>query len=330
VFIDGVLPLGNQLTLKAGFRADWASSNVDDLPVLFPNEDPYTQTLGANQFGRTFNLWTAYLNGEFKLTDHWTATAGFANAERPPTLTELYADRPLLAVIQNGLNFTQGNPFLTPDQARQLDLGVRAEYETLRFGLNGFYSWIHNYITFEEISPPTPPFQANGVQFINTNRASLSGFETYGEWDVFSWLTPFVVMEYVEGRDYSRDDRPTVQLPPGATPGAQEPLPGIPPLDTRVGLRVHEGRKNPRWGTEIVARMVAAQNRIAQSLGEKATPGFTVYTFRSYGQVCPNCLLPAGVENLGNRLYREHLDLLTGHGVFQPGVNFYFGAQVTY
>jgi outer membrane receptor protein involved in Fe transport len=301
---------------------------VDALPVLPEGEAPYTQTLGATQFGRTFDLWAAYASAEYKLTDHWTATAGFGNALRPPTLTELYADRPVLAVLQNGLNFTQGNPFLTPEQLRQLDLGVRAEYETFRFGLNGFYAWIHNYVTFEEIpGTKVPPFDLNGTQFINTNRASLSGFETYAEWDVYPWLTPFVVMEYVEGRDYDRDNRPTV---PGVTSGSQEPLPGIPPLEARLGLRVHEGRKNPRWGVEVVARMVAAQNRIAQSLGEVATPGFTVFNLRSYWQVNPNVLLTAGVENFGNRFYREHLDLLTGRGVFQPGIDFYFGAQVTY
>jgi len=37
-----------------------------------------------------------------------------------------------------------------------------------------------------------------------------------------------------------------------------------------------------------------------------------------------------GLENVGNLQYREHLDLRTGMGVFQPGVNFYFGMKVMY
>ena len=56
-------------------------------------------------------------------------------------------------------------------------------------------------------------------------------------------------------------------------------------------------------------------------------------------------LLTAGVENFGDKNYREHLDLRTGTfpltnpvtgqvevgpGLLQPGVNFYFGAQLTY
>jgi outer membrane receptor protein involved in Fe transport len=76
--------------------------------------------------------------------------------------------------------------------------------------------------------------------------------------------------------------------------------------------------------------MVAGQNRVAESLGEVPTPGFTIFNVRGFWRVNKAVLLTAGVENLGNRLYREALDLRTGLGVFQPGVDFYFGAQVSY
>ena len=46
-------------------------------------------------------------------------------------------------------------------------------------------------------------------------------------------------------------------------------------------------------------------------------------------------LLTAGVENFGDKLYREHLDPISGNliGVgplFRPGTNFYFASQLTY
>jgi outer membrane receptor protein involved in Fe transport len=41
-------------------------------------------------------------------------------------------------------------------------------------------------------------------------------------------------------------------------------------------------------------------------------------------------LLTAGVENLFNRFYREHLDLRTGVGVYEPGLNGYFGVEMRY
>ena len=81
--------------------------------------------------------------------------------------------------------------------------------------------------------------------------------------------------------------------------------------------------------------MVAGQNSVATSLGEIATPGFTTFTIRSYWQATERLLLTAGVENLGNKFYREHLDPISGNilGVFplnRPGTNFYFGSQLSY
>jgi outer membrane receptor protein involved in Fe transport len=334
-FIDGVLPIGERFTLKGGFRLDHVGTDIDSPPTDVPG---YAQivglTPGESKLNQEYELWAAYLTGEYKCTEHWTIQGGGGRAQRPPSLTELYAARPILAIIQNGLNVVEGNANLSPEQLWQIDLGMRADYETFRFGLSGFYAWLHNYVTFEELGPPPSGFQVNNVQFVNTNRASLAGFEFYMEYDLFDWLTPFATMEYVEGRDYTRNLRGTqVPTPPGPLPGSfspQEPLPSIPPLEARLGLRIHEARRNPRWGMEILARMVAAQDRVALSLGEEPTAGFTVFYFRSYWQVNDSLLLTGGVENFGDRFYREHLDLRTGRGVFQPGYNFYFGAQMTY
>jgi len=334
VFLDGTLPLfDNKLILKAGARADWASANIDSLDFDPTTLQQVTNTLGPGPYGRTFDLWSTYLSAELKLTEHWSLLSGFGEGLRPPSLTELYASGPVLAVVQNGLNVVNGNPLLNPEQAQQMDLGLRADYETFRFGLSGFYSWIHDYITFAEVAPASPPFQANVIQFVNTNRATLSGFETYAEWDVYEWLTPFVTMEYVEGRDYTRNFRGLLVangMPLAGSASPQEPLPGMPPLESRLGFRIHDRGKNPRWGVEALARMVAGQHRIAESLGEQATRGFTIFNVRAFWRVTKNVMLTSGVENLGNRQYREALDLRTGLGVYQPGVDFYFGAQVTY
>jgi outer membrane receptor protein involved in Fe transport len=331
VFADTTIPLlDNHLIIKAGVRADWATSDIIDLPPDQAAELANIATIGPGPYHRDFDLWATYLTGEYKCTDHWTVTAGTGQAMRPPTPTELFAGGPFLAVVQNGLNFVNGNKLLNPEQLWQLDLGLKAEYETFRFGVNGFYSWFHDYITFQEL-PGTTANGIRGIAFVNTNRATLSGFELYAEWDMFDYLTPFVTANYVEGRDYS-------------PPYPQQPLPGIYPLEGRLGFRFHEPRRSPRWGMEFLMRMVAGQNRIANSpgetaivglpnpggLGEQPTPGFTVFNVRGFWQVNKAILLTAGVENLGDRFYREALDLRTGLGVYQPGISFYFGTQVSY
>ncbi len=335
VFADAVLPLGDRLTVKAGARADVASTNVDKV-IRLPDTETLNQTLDSATLGRNFDLWSAYLSAEYKVTDHWTGLAGFGAALRPPTLTELYAAGPFLAVVQNGINGVTGDPNLKPEELRQFDLGLRAEYETVRFGVNGFYAWVHDYITFEERGKNAG---VNAIRFTNTNRATLSGFELYGEHDLYDWLTPFATMDFVEGRDHTRDLRGTIVDANGSRADVtgtgrsfskEEPLPGIPPYEARLGVRLHEAGKAPRWGVEALARLVASQHRVASSLLEEKTPGFAVFNVRSYWQVTPALLLTGGVENLGDKSYREHLDLRTNPNILQPGVSFYFGAQMTY
>ena len=131
-------------------------------------------------------------------------------------------------------------------------------------------------------------------------------------------------MSFVEGRDHSRGDRGVIR---GA---AEEPLPGIAPLETRLGLRFHEPCEKPRWGVELSARIVDNQDRVASSLDELESPGFTVWNLRSFWQAREHLLFVAGVENFTDKQYHEHLDLRTGHGVFQPGQNFYVGVELSY
>ena len=81
---------------------------------------------------------------------------------------------------------------------------------------------------------------------------------------------------------------------------------------------------------EMNARVVDDQSHVARSLGEQKTPGFTIWNLRTYYRPAPSWMLTAGVENLTNKFYREHLDYRSGRGVFQPGINFHFGSELTW
>ena len=170
-----------------------------------------------------------------------------------------------------------------------------------------------------------------GVRFVNTDRATLSGGEAYAEYDWSEYLTQFDVLSYVEGRDHPRDSRGMVPALHGSD---EETLPGISPLGARLGVRLHEpvsqSTERPRWGVELAARAVDNQDRVASSLLERESAGFTVWDLRSYWQASDSVLLVAGAENFTDKQYHEHLDLRTGLGVFQPGVSFYFGFELSY
>jgi outer membrane receptor protein involved in Fe transport len=99
-----------------------------------------------------------------------------------------------------------------------------------------------------------------------------------------------------------------------------------------LGLRWHEAGLDPSWGVEIAARAVAGQYRVARSLFETPTAGFTTWDVRGYWQPHDCLLLVAGVENFTNRNYREHLDFRAenGNAMYQPGINFYCGTELKY
>ncbi|HQR42619.1 MAG TPA: TonB-dependent receptor, partial [Gemmatales bacterium] len=84
-----------------------------------------------------------------------------------------------------------------------------------------------------------------------------------------------------------------------------------------------ETSDQPRWTVDLGARIVVSQNRVATSLGEIPTPGFTVYNVRGNWRINDTWAISGGIENVFDRFYREHLDIITGAGVYQPGRNFY-------
>jgi outer membrane receptor protein involved in Fe transport len=307
-----------------------------------------------NQFlsDRDFALWSGYITGEYEVDCHNTATGAVGFSMRPPTLTELYAfNGPFLAILQRGGNFVFGDSTLDPDKRVQFDLGLRSNYGPLRAGGNVFYALIHDYITLRPQIPftgvlPTPPFPpgipaeallppgadaVQPVQFTNTDLATLSGGELFAELDLTRRTTAFATLSYVRGTDLSRDESgqplPLTIFTPFVVPDT-EPLPVINPLESRLGFRLHEAADRPRWGIELAARVVDRQTRVARTLREQETPGFTVWDVRSVWHPSEQLSVVAGIENLTDKFYREHLDLRPV--VFQPGISFYAGTEVHY
>ena len=329
VFTDYVRHVNDRLTINSGGRLDFVNTHaverVDGVPENL-------STFHNSELDQEFVLWSAFLTGQYEVDNHWTLHTAVGAAERPPTLTELYAADSFIGSLQRGLTFVQGDPRLAPERLKQIDVGLDGEFEYVRIGGKAFHAWIENYITYDLITPPAAQMGlSNGVHVVNTDLATLSGVETYGEFDLTCMLTAFGNLTFTEGRDRGRR-RPSRGNPAprsSSTVGDHEPLPGIPPLDALVGFRLHDpGRK--KWGAELTARIVDNQDRIAASLQEIATPGFTTWDVRSYVYLRENFLFTAGVENFTDKFYREHLDYRSGVGVFRPGINYYFGAEVTY
>lgn len=356
VYLDGRVPVGPRFTMHAGLRGDWATSTshsrfITGNYVLQPNPpalpgqpagQPVTSfnttlfSVRPDDFNvdRSFDLVSTCVNMEYAIDEHLTALVGFGFAQRPPTLTELYSNGAFIALLQQGLNRTVGDPHLQPERDKQFDVGVRGNWGWVRGGVSGFYAWVENYITFDLITAQGSDLSQ--VVFANTDEASLAGGEMFAEVDVLTWLTPFITVSYVQGRDLAHlsNSRPLTVLGTPLSSSRRiddtEALPGIPPLELRSGVRLHQAGAQPRYSLEFSARSVMGQNFVADSLNELPTSGFTIFDLRGYWQPRDNVLLTSGFENLGNKFYREHLDPRAGDVLFRPGINYYITAQLTY
>lgn len=339
LFAQYTRPLGERWQITTGGRVDYAGSDASAF-VAGSNVDPGVpppenlQNFVGGIFDNTFFLGSGFLTAEYELDDHWTLTGGAGYAMRPPTLTDMYATGPFLAILQNGFNIVIGNPNLGPERIWQFDLGVKGKFDRFRMGVNAYHAFIQDYIAFESLGNVLAVPNSVGVTLVNSPLATLSGAELFGEMDAANWLTFFANMAYTDGRDHTRSERSRV---PGLVPNRSafsfslaEPLPAIAPLETRLGFRLHEPGTTPRWQVEFTARVVDRQERVATSLLEQTTAGFTTYSLTGFWKMTEHTTLTAGLENLTDKHYREHLDLRTGSGVFQPGFNFYSGVEVNY
>lgn len=309
--------------VRAGARADVMQSRSSEFTEGVPVPASFLKDAPLDQ---DFTMWSAYLTSRKNLDSNWWLDLGAGFSQRPPTLTELYADQSFIGTLQQGLTFVDGDPLLEPEKLKQIDVGLSWNYTNVRGSLTGFYSWIEDYITYDLTTPADPEFGlVNGVVFVNTDLATLSGFEFTNEIDITRRLTAFGKLGFVEGRDHTREKgaRQLGGLLRSNQFGQNEPLPGISPMEAILGL--HLGGEDDLWGVDFNARIVSNQDRIATSLGEIETPGFTTYDVRSFWQLTDSLVLFVGVENLTDKFYREHLDYRSGLGVTRRGVNGYFG-----
>lgn len=336
LFAELVLPLESYWTSSVGARVDWVNTDAR-VRELRSNTNLRPDELSQNDV-----LYAFYLLNDVRLTHHWNTRFGFGHAQRPPTLTERYADGVFLGIIQSGFNRFIGTPTLDKERAWQIDASLEAEFGDARARISGFHSWVFDYVTFTSLNVSSPE-GGRLLSTLNTDRATLTGFELYTELNVTLCLTAFGSMSFVEGRDLEID----------------RALFSIPPLEGRTGLRLHDAQGGKKWAIQMVARIVNDQDRIggvrvgiAPPYGvsdfEMPTPGFTTVATRGYYIVNDNLSLVGGIDNLFDNNYLEHLSLrlppdqgdtndppgtaddIPATYVFAPGFSPYFGVEWTY
>ena len=334
---------------RTGMRLDWNFADINASPSELQDLGIAGNTaaafLGTSNLDQQDLLGLAFLTLDVPLTPEWKLISGIGYSERAPNLTERFAVEPFMFLIQNGANTITGDPRLEKERTVQTDLTLTKTTDNANYTVTAFHAWLHDYITFEAMSEQ---FDQLDLKYVNTDLATLWGVEATAGFELNRFASPFGTLRYVEGTDETRNGRfatrkANATLPTfrdysqvrgsfsGVSGNAKEPLPGILPLESVVGVQFHPAPDDTRWGFQVAARFVATQDRVAQSLRETRTPGFTTFEWRGYWNPNDHLFLAAGVENITNKLYREHLDFRSDtFSVFRPGVTAYLSTQITY
>lgn len=312
---------------------------------------------GSDQLSKGDLAGLTFVSVDAALDDGWGAGVKIGYGERAPNLTERYVVESFMDLIQNGLNTVTGDPTLEKERSFQTDLTVSRQLSDFRCQATFFHAWVQDYITFEALStavgPPNGQIEQLNLKYVNTKLATLWGWEANAEYKLNELLSPFATLKYVQGEDLTRNGSfathqaqngqasyRTWGLPrgyyanTGVAPTGSEPLPGILPLESRIGLRWEERTQPIKWGLEAYSRIVDDQERVAASLLESTTPGFTVWNAAAFVKPTDRLTIVGGIDNITDKQYQEHLDFKSRNpdalSTFRSGISFYLGADLNY
>lgn len=180
----------------------------------------------------------------------------------------------------------------------------------MRATASGFAAYIDDYIystqiAFQDIDGDGAADIVRGYENIN---AFMYGAEAGFVLDPVDHLRIPISAMYVVGRNRS-DDRY---------------LPEIPPLDLRTSVIVYGDEELP-WWAEFGARYVARQDKIDDTFPENETASFQVFHLRVGATIASVLKLEAGVENLFDEDYNEHL---TRESAFNYGDGLGLGDEI--
>ncbi|OGU54552.1 MAG: hypothetical protein A2V66_02800 [Ignavibacteria bacterium RBG_13_36_8] len=299
---DEIRLMENKLNVTLGGRFDQIKITNDE--VLNPtyiitngirNDTPPSNPQASFTASENDNVsWSGNLGFLYSVSSDVDLTFNTAYSFRSPTLEERFQ------YIDLGGRIYLGNPELKPEKGFFIDAGIRIWKPEFNFRGNIYYNTFDNLvIDKEEI------FDSLFVKN-NVGKARLYGFDLSFEYNFYNDAVFYGTTSFVRGEDT----------------GNNLDIPEIPPLNGRFGMRMTFYNY---FDIDLSATIFSKQDKVAP--GEEVTPGYT--TFDIYVNTIPldfsfaKFQVFAGIENLTNKAYRNHLATNRGSIRIEPGRNFF-------
>jgi outer membrane receptor protein involved in Fe transport len=312
--------LDDKLTLIIGGRADGIQTKNEqnfDIDYLIVNgvrnDSPPNQRVTFEAGKQNLFSWSANAGLLYRVGKDIDLSASFARSFRAPSLEESFK------FIDLGSLVLLGDPNLKSESGYATDLGLRVWKQNFIMQVDVFANWINNMIVE---TPGEYIYTITSTSIIDTLpalvNANVSSAMLYGSDIKFQYkatknLVVFGSGAYVRGRDTE----------------SEEDLPQIPPLSGRFGLRYNVNRIGSIEASVLGA---ANQNKIAE--GETATDGYhridLSISSAKFNMGFSNLQLFAGIDNLTDVSYTNHLATNRGSISIEPGRNIYLRASISF
>lgn len=256
---------------------------------------------------------------------------GIARKERAPSYQERYLWLPMESTsgLADGNNY-MGNISLDKETAYQVELGLDWHTHKAAFSPRVFYHHVNDYIqgtlyntntTVNAINHmmATSPIDPTVLQFNNVD-AKLYGVDA-------NWFVAIT-------NDWQLDG--TVSYVRGERRDTSDNLYRIAPLTARTMLSYVQ----TNWRLGVEAETIAAQNKVSSENNEQKTGGYALFNVLGSYQPKQNITLSAGINNLFDREYQNHLggynrirdnpDIAQGDRLPSLGRSAYVGVNVNW
>lgn len=291
-----------RLHLEGGLRWNWAR--------MTPEEDRPNSYIGSVR-ERTFSGLEISGSAIYEIARDLFLGGTIMRSWRPPSLEELYSEGPHLAAFA----FEIGNPDLGPETGLGTELFVRWRRGPVRMELTGYRNYFDTFLHVQDTGRASAPrADLREFQYLGS-QARLYGGEGSVQWQLHRLWTLYGSASFTIGDRYLDQE----EMDRAGLTRSEQPLPQIPPLQGRTGLRFSSGPL--RLDGRI--RTAAEQDRLPECPSstdpgfiypcETPTDGYLLmdlsgqYRF-TWGQTLQTITL--NVSNLTNRSYYNHLSLI--------------------